>query len=94
VALKYNSMEAPAPVVVAKGGDLIAERIKKIARENGVPVRENVPLARALYKSAEVGDMIPEDLYQAVATILASLNKFKKKPAVNMSAAGKGVTVK
>ena len=94
VALKYNSMEAPAPVVVAKGGDLIAERIKKIARENGVPVRENVPLARALYKSVEVGDMIPEDLYQAVATILASLNKFKKKPAVNMSSAGKGTSVK
>ena len=94
VALKYNSMEAPAPVVVAMGADLIAERIKKIARENRVPIRENVPLARALYKNVQVGDMIPEDLYQAVASILASLNKFKKKPAVNVSAPGKGVSVK
>lgn len=73
VALKYNSMEAPAPIVVAKGADRVAEKIKEIARENKVPIKENVPLARALYKQVEVGDMIPEDLYQAVATILAQL---------------------
>lgn len=77
VALRYNASEAPAPVVLAKGADLIAERIKEIARENHVPIRENVPLARALYKSVEVGDMIPEELYKAVATLLASIWKLR-----------------
>ncbi len=73
VAIKYNAMEAPAPLVVAKGADKVAEKIKEIARANKVPIRENVPLARALYKQADVGDMIPEDLYKAVAAILAQL---------------------
>ncbi len=77
VAIRYNAMEAPAPVVLAMGADHVAEKIKEIAREHGIPLRENVPLARALYKSVEVGDMIPEDLYKAVASILASLHKFK-----------------
>lgn len=79
VALRYNAMEAPAPIVVAMGADLMAKRIREIARENDIPLRENVPLARALYKSVQVGDQIPEDLYKAVASILASLNKFKQK---------------
>ncbi len=79
VALRYDAMEAPAPRVLAKGADHLAEKIKEIAREHGIPLRENVPLARALYKSVEVGDMIPEDLYKAVASILASLHKFKGK---------------
>lgn len=77
IALKYNAMEAPAPVVVAKGADRVAEKIREIARENRIPIRENKPLARALYKQVEIGDMIPEDLYQAVATILAQLWKSK-----------------
>ena len=81
VALKYNALEAPAPMVVAKGADFMAEKIKEIAREAGVPIRENKPLARALYKSVEVGDIIPEELYQAVAAILASLSKFRSKAA-------------
>lgn len=80
VAIRYNAMEAPAPVVVAMGADHIAEKIKEIARENGVPLRENVPLARALYKAVEVGDMIPEELYKAVAAVLATLSRFKTKP--------------
>ena len=79
VALKYNALEAPAPMVVAKGADHMAEKIKEIAREAGVPIRENKPLARALYKSVEVGEVIPEEMYQAVAAILASLSKFKNK---------------
>lgn len=81
VALSYNPTEAPAPLVVAKGADHMAEKIKQTAREAGVPVRENKPLARALYDQVEVGDIIPEDLYKAVATILARLHKFKKKRA-------------
>ena len=55
------------------------EKIKEIARENRIPIRENVPLARALYKSTEVGDMIPEELYKAVASVLASIWKLKPK---------------
>ena len=82
VALSYNASEAPAPIVLAKGGDHLAEKIKEIARENRVPIRENVPLARALYKSTEVGDMIPEELYKAVAAVLASI--WKLKPKVGM----------
>ncbi len=83
VALRYNASEAPAPVVLAKGADHLAEKIKEVARENHVPIRENVPLARALYKSTEVGDMIPEELYKAVAAVLASI--WKLKPKVNVS---------
>ena len=75
VALKYDASEAPAPVVVAMGVDRVAERIKEIARENNVPIRENKPLARALYKQTEVGDMIPAELFQAVAIILAQIWK-------------------
>ena len=79
VALSYNTSEAPAPIVLAKGADHLAEKIKEIARENRIPIRENVPLARALYKSTEVGDMIPEELYKAVASVLASIWKLKPK---------------
>lgn len=79
VALRYNSQEAQAPVVVAKGVDHLAEKIKEIARENNVPIRENVPLARALYKAVEIGDMIPEELYKAVATLLASIWRLKPR---------------
>lgn len=79
VALRYNATEAPAPVVLAKGADRVAEKIKEIARENNVPIRENVPLARALYKAAEVGDMIPAELYKAVAAVLASVWRMRPR---------------
>ena len=79
VALSYNPSEAPAPVVLAKGVNRLAEKIKEVARENRVPIRENVPLARALYKSVEVGEMIPEDLYKAVAAVLASIWRLKPR---------------
>jgi len=69
VALRYEA-DMPAPIVVAKGLDLIAEKIKKIARDNDIMLIENKPLAQALYKSVEVGDSIPSKLYQAVAEIL------------------------
>lgn len=77
VALRYDATECPAPVVVAIGADRIAEKIKEIARKHNVPIRENVPLARALYKSVDVGDMIPEELYKAVASILAEIWRIK-----------------
>jgi len=79
VALYYNPAEASAPVVVAKGLNHLAEKIKAVARENNVPIRENKPLAQALYKAVEIGDMIPEELFKAVASILASIWRMKNK---------------
>jgi flagellar biosynthetic protein FlhB len=70
VALRYSS-EQPAPVVVAKGQDHLALRIRELAAERGVAVVPDPPLARALYASVEVGRMIPEELYEAVAQLLA-----------------------
>lgn len=71
VALKYDRTVSNAPIVVAKGARLIAEKIKEIAREHHVPIIENKPLARSLYKSVEIGQSIPEELYKAVASVLA-----------------------
>lgn len=81
IALRYDAKEAPAPVVLAKGADRVAERIKEIARDSKVPIRENKALARALYKETEIGDMIPAELFQATAIILAQIWK-NKKPGV------------
>ena len=69
VALRYEQSMA-APVVVAKGLDLLAIEIRELATEHGIPLMENRPLAQALYKGVEVGDTIPSALYQAVADIL------------------------
>ena len=78
VALKYEAGMS-APVVLAKGQDVVAQKIKEIAKEHNVPIRQNVPLARALYEQAEAGDMIPADLFQAVASILAQIWQTKGK---------------
>ncbi|MDQ6827715.1 MAG: flagellar biosynthesis protein FlhB [Gemmatimonadota bacterium] len=75
VALIYDPDNAPAPIVVAMGQRKIAQRIKQIAFENGVPVIENKPVARALFASAKLGTMIPAELYLAVAEILAFVLK-------------------
>ncbi len=71
VALSYNTSKDPAPRVVAKGVDKTAERIRDIARKSGVPVVTQPPLTRLLYKSVKVGKVIPVDLFQAVASVLA-----------------------
>jgi flagellar biosynthesis protein FlhB len=71
VAIKYDPGKAPAPIILAKGERKMAARIKQIAKDNGVQVIEDVPLARALYASAEVGEMVPVTLFMAVAEILA-----------------------
>jgi flagellar biosynthetic protein FlhB len=71
VALKYDGDNMAAPVVVAKGMNLIADRIRELATENQVPLLEAPPLARALYRHAEVGDAIPSALYSAVAEVMA-----------------------
>lgn len=71
VAIKYEQGKTFAPQVVAKGQDLVALRIREIAKEHGVPIVPNPPLARQLYKKCEVGDFIPRELFQAVAEVLA-----------------------
>jgi flagellar biosynthetic protein FlhB len=78
VALKYDAAKMAAPRVVAKGAGLIAERIKAIARDHGVPVLEDKPLARALYSTVEIGDEVPEKLFQAVAQVLAYIYRLRK----------------
>lgn len=80
VALKYDGA-AGAPIVLAKGVDLIAQRIKQLAREAGVPTVEDVPLARGLHAAVEVGQEIPEELYQAVAAVLAWVYRTRPRRA-------------
>ncbi|MCX7984350.1 MAG: flagellar biosynthesis protein FlhB [Bacteroidetes bacterium] len=82
VALKYEAQKMNAPKVVAKGAELIAERIKEIAREAGVPIVEDKMLARALYKSVDVGEEIPEKLFQAVAQVLAYIYRLRQQKLV------------
>lgn len=77
VALKYELAPGSAPTVVAKGRGYVAERIKKIARENRVPVLERKALARALFKAVEVGQSIPYELYTAVAELLAYVYRLR-----------------
>jgi flagellar biosynthesis protein FlhB len=77
VALQYDGTKMEAPVVLAKGTDYIALKIREIAKDNGVLTMENRPLARALYDRAEVGQTIPADLFQAVAEVLAYVYKLK-----------------
>ena len=78
VALRYEAGMS-APMVVAKGKDKVAERIKDIARENRIMIIENKPLARALYEAVEVGGDVPQELYQAVAELLAYVYRLKNK---------------
>lgn len=75
VAIRYDMQSMAAPKVVAKGKNYLALRIRQIAIENQVPIIENMPLAQALYKSADVGQEIPAHLYRAVAEILAYIYK-------------------
>lgn len=77
IALKYDATKMEAPKIIAKGMDHVALRIREIAKENGVVTMENKPLARALYERAEIGDVIPPDLFQAVAEVLAYVYKMK-----------------
>ncbi len=77
VAISYQRAEMSAPKIVAKGGDHLAFRIREIAKEHKIPIIENKPVARALYKQ-EVGDEIPEDMFVAVAEILAYVYGLKK----------------
>lgn len=77
VALKYDPATSRAPVVLAKGARLMAQHIREIAEEHGIPVMENAPLCRAIYKAVRIGQEIPPDLYEAVAEILAFVYRLR-----------------
>lgn len=79
VAIKYEEGKMEAPQVVAKGAELLALKIKEKARENDVPIIENKPLARMIYEQVEIDKFIPQEMYQAVAEILAMVYKLDKK---------------
>ncbi|KIM11011.1 MAG: flagellar biosynthesis protein FlhB [Sulfuricurvum sp. PC08-66] len=79
VALEYKPKKHKAPIVVAKGMNNIALKIKEIARENGVHITQNPPLARALYKGVDLEREIPEELYNAVAEVLAFVHKVENR---------------
>lgn len=78
VALEYKPETMAAPVVVAKGRNLLAQKIKREARWHGIPIVENPPLAQALYRAAEIGQTIPAKLYTAVAEILAFIYRTQR----------------
>lgn len=77
IAIKYDSNVSEAPLVIGKGKDLIAQKIKDTAKKHSVPIIENKPLAQALYKSVDIGREIPMELYKAVAEILAFVYSLK-----------------
>jgi len=79
VAIKYDADTAPAPIVLAKGEDHLAAKIKEIAKDNKVEIVENKPLARMLYANVEIGEQVPPELYQAVAEIIAMVYHLQGK---------------
>jgi flagellar biosynthetic protein FlhB len=79
VALEWNELEMEAPVVIAKGADLMAKRIREIAIEHRIPIMENPPLARTLYERVELDRPIPPNLYAAVAQVIAFVFRLKRK---------------
>lgn len=80
-ALKYDAQTMDSPVLLAKGAELFAKEIKEIAKEHDIPIIENPPVARAIYRLVEVNRQIPPDLYKAVAEILIFVYKSKKEKA-------------
>ena len=82
IAIQYDPESMDAPIVIAKGQNLIAQRIKEIARENDIPCVENKPLAQTLFKAAEIGHEIPHDLYKAVAEVLAYVFRLRGETAM------------
>ncbi|HZJ76147.1 MAG TPA: EscU/YscU/HrcU family type III secretion system export apparatus switch protein, partial [Oscillospiraceae bacterium] len=79
VAIEYNPEHFDAPKVIAKGRELVAKNIKKIAHKNNIIIVQNEPLARALYDNVEIGQFVPQELYQAVAEVLAYVYRISNK---------------
>ena len=85
VVIKYSE-NLPAPQLIAKGADFMAERIKELARQHNIPIVENKPLARTIFKTMKVGQVIPRELFVAVAEVLSYIYRLKRKkrrPAAN-----------
>jgi flagellar biosynthetic protein FlhB len=80
IALKYDRT-MPAPLLVAKGLDLVAERIRDVARQNFIPIVENPPLARTLFASVEIDQEIPPEHYKAVAEVIGYVMRLRKSAA-------------
>lgn len=83
VAIKYDKTKADAPVVVAKGADFVAEKIRELAKKHRVPLVENKTLARTLFKNVDIGKEVPVSLYKAVAEVLAYVYRLKSKARAN-----------
>ncbi len=81
IALKYDTLSMSAPKLIAKGAGVIAHRIRELAEEHNIPIVEDKPLAWALFKSTKLGEIIPENLFQAVAEVLAYVYNLKRKSA-------------
>ena len=79
IAIKYDDGEMDAPIIVAKGVDFVAQKIKLIANEHEIVMVENRPLARSLYDEVEIGDRIPEEFFKAIAEILAYVYRIQRK---------------
>jgi len=79
IALKYDTQTMISPEIIGKGADHMAMKIREIAKEHDIPLVENVPLARSLYKSVKVGEAVPRSAYKAVAEVLAFVYKLKRK---------------
>jgi flagellar biosynthetic protein FlhB len=79
IAIQYERATMEVPVVVAKGTDLVAKRIRDIAREAGVPLIENKPVAQALYRVVDIGEEIPPDFYAVVAEILVAVTRADRR---------------
>jgi len=78
-AIQYDPKSMAAPKLLAKGADLMAQKIKDIARENNIPIVENKPLARTIFKTMKIGHVIPRELFTAVAQVLSYVYKLKRK---------------
>jgi flagellar biosynthetic protein FlhB len=87
IALQYDAEKMPAPIVIAKGAGVLAQRIRRLALENSVPIVERKELARALYANVEIGQQVPAEQYAAVAEVIRYVYQLKKKPLPGLKAA-------
>ncbi len=79
IAIRYERDIDSAPIVIAKGADILAMKIREIAKENDIPIVENKPLARIMYKEVDIDQEVPADMYQAVAEVLVAVYKIKNR---------------
>lgn len=83
IAIRYDRDTDSAPIVIAKGADILAQKIREIAKENNIPIVENKPLARMIYKEVDIEQEIPAAMYQAIAEVLVAVYKIKNRYKAN-----------